>query len=100
VAHEIKGTLGCGIAPETEQEVGLLQLIPAFMLSELRMAFPIGFIIFLPFVVVDLVVSSVLASLGMMMVPPVLISLQLKILLFVLIDGWNLVTRALVGSFH
>lgn len=86
--------------PQTEQEVGLLQLIPAFMLSELRMAFQIGFIIFLPFVVVDLVVSSVLASLGMMMVPPVLISLPLKILLFVLIDGWNLVARALVGSFH
>jgi len=86
--------------PASVEEVSLLQLIPAFMLSELRTAFQIGFIIFLPFVVVDLVVSSVLASLGMMMVPPVLISLPLKILLFVLIDGWNLVTRALVGSFH
>jgi flagellar biosynthetic protein FliP len=86
--------------PQTEDDVGLLQLIPAFMLSELRMAFQIGFIIFLPFLVVDLVVSSVLAALGMMMVPPVMISLPLKILLFVLIDGWNLVARALVGSFH
>ena len=86
--------------PQTVDDVGLLQLVPAFMLSELRMAFQIGFVIFLPFVVVDLVVASVLSSLGMMMVPPVLISLPLKILLFVLIDGWNLVARALIGSFH
>lgn len=86
--------------PAKVDDVSLLQLIPAFILSELRTAFQIGFIIFLPFVVVDIVVSSLLASLGMMMVPPVLISLPLKILLFVLIDGWNLVMRALVGSFH
>jgi len=89
-----------GPRPATVDEVGLLQLVPAFMLSELRMAFQIGFVIFLPFLVVDLVVASVLGSLGMMMVPPVLISLPLKILLFVLIDGWKLFLRALIGSFH
>lgn len=86
--------------PETIDDIGLMQLIPAFMLSELRTAFQIGFMIFLPFLLVDILVASVLTSLGMMMVPPVMISLPLKILMFVLIDGWNLVTRALIGSFH
>jgi len=76
------------------------QLIPAFMLSELRAAFQIGFVIFLPFLLVDLVVSSILMSLGMMMVPPATIALPIKILMFILIDGWNLVIRSLVGSFH
>lgn len=87
-------------APKTIDDVKLVQLIPAFMLNELRTAFQIGFVIFLPFLLIDLVVSSVLMSLGMMMVPPVMISLPLKVLMFVLIDGWNLVVRSLVTSFH
>lgn len=87
-------------APKTVDDVGMLQLIPAFMLSELRSAFQIGFVIFLPFLIIDLIVSAVLMSLGMMMVPPVSIALPLKILMFVLIDGWNLVVRALLGTFQ
>jgi flagellar biosynthetic protein FliP len=86
--------------PKTEAEVQTLHLIPAFMLSELRSAFQIGFIVFLPFLLIDLIVSSVLMSMGMFMVPPVVISLPVKVLMFVLIDGWNLVVRSLVGSFH
>ena len=86
--------------PQTEEEVSTLQLIPAFMLSELKSAFQIGFIIFLPFLLIDLIVSSVLMSMGMFMVPPVVISLPVKVLMFVLIDGWNLVVRSLIGSFH
>lgn len=69
------------------------------MLSELRSAFQIGFVIFLPFLLIDLIVSSALMSLGMMMVPPASIALPIKILMFVLIDGWNLVVRALLGTF-
>jgi flagellar biosynthetic protein FliP len=69
------------------------------MLSELRTAFQIGFVIFLPFLLIDLVVASVLMSMGMLMVPPVVISLPIKILMFVLIDGWSLVVRSLVASF-
>ena len=86
--------------PETLEDIGSLQLIPAFMLSELRSALQIGFVVFLPFLLIDLVVSSVLMSMGMFMVPPVMISLPLKVLMFVLIDGWNLVVRSLIGSFH
>ena len=86
--------------PERIEDVSLVQLTPAFMLSELRSADPIGFMIFLPFIMIDLVVSSVLMSLGMLMVPPVMISLPLKLLMFILIDGWNLVARSLLGSFH
>jgi flagellar biosynthetic protein FliP len=86
--------------PGTIDDIGLTQLIPAFMLSELRAGFQIGFVIFLPFLLVDLVVSGALMSLGMMMVPPASISLPIKILLFVLIDGWNLVVRSLLGTFH
>ena len=85
--------------PASMDDIGMLQLIPAFMLSELRSAFQIGFVIFLPFLLVDLIVSSALMALGMMMVPPASISLPLKILLFVLMDGWNLVVRALLGTF-
>jgi flagellar biosynthetic protein FliP len=85
--------------PATMDDISLVQLIPAFMLSELRAAFQIGFVIFLPFLLVDLIVSSALMALGMMMVPPASISLPLKILLFVLMDGWNLVVRALLGTF-
>ena len=85
--------------PTTIDDISMVQLIPAFMLSELRAAFQIGFVIFLPFLLVDLIVSSALMALGMMMVPPASISLPLKILMFVLIDGWNLVVRALLGTF-
>lgn len=86
--------------PATMDDIKTLHLIPAFMLSELKTAFQIGFVIFLPFLLVDIVVSSILMSMGMMMVPPMMISMPLKILMFVLIDGWNLVVRALIGSFH
>ena len=86
--------------PDTVDDISMSQLIPAFMLSELRAAFQIGFVIFLPFLLVDLVVSGALMSLGMMMVPPASIALPIKVLLFVLIDGWNLVVRALLSTFH
>jgi flagellar biosynthesis protein FliP len=86
--------------PQSVEEVGNVQLIPAFMLSELRAAFQIGFVVFLPFLLIDLVVSSVLMALGMMMMPPTTIALPLKVLMFVLVDGWSLVLKALVGSFH
>ncbi|WP_434644488.1 flagellar type III secretion system pore protein FliP [Achromobacter piechaudii] len=86
--------------PKTLEEVSNVQLIPAFMLSELRVAFQIGFVVFLPFLLIDLIVSSVLMGLGMMMMPPVTVSLPIKILLFVLIDGWGLVLRSTIGSFH
>ncbi|PHV12865.1 flagellar type III secretion system pore protein FliP [Chitinimonas sp. BJB300] len=87
-------------APRTVDDIGNLQLIPAFMLSELRTAFQIGFVIFLPFLLVDLIVSAILMGLGMMMVPPVTISLPLKILMFVMIDGWGIVVRSLLSSFN
>jgi flagellar biosynthetic protein FliP len=87
-------------APASVADVSNVQLIPAFMLSELRAAFQIGFIVFLPFLLIDLVVSSVLMALGMMMMPPTTVALPLKILVFVLVDGWALVLKALVGSFH
>ncbi|MDQ6993374.1 MAG: flagellar type III secretion system pore protein FliP [Mariprofundus sp.] len=75
-------------------------LIPSFVISEIRTAFEIGFLIYIPFVVLDLVVASVLMSMGMMMLPPVMISLPLKIILFVLVDGWHLITANLLASFH
>jgi flagellar biosynthetic protein FliP len=86
--------------PKTRAEVPTYVLIPAFIISELKTSFQIGFLIFLPFLVIDLVVSSTLMSMGMMMLPPAFISLPFKILLFVLVDGWDLVTRSLVESFH
>jgi len=86
--------------PNSLEEVGMLQLVPAFMLSELRTAFQVGFIIFLPFLLIDLIVASVLMALGMMMVPPSTVSVPLKLLLFVLIDGWNIVTRSLLATIH
>ena len=86
--------------PKTRADIPTYTLIPAFIISELKTAFQIGFLIFLPFLVIDLVVSSTLMSMGMMMLPPVFISLPFKILLFVLVDGWNLVTQSLVQSFH
>ncbi|GAA4044798.1 flagellar type III secretion system pore protein FliP [Parerythrobacter jejuensis] len=85
--------------PATAQEVELLKLVPAFIMNELRVAFTIGFVILLPFLLIDLVVASILLSLGMMMVPPQTISLPIKVLMFILIDGWSLVLEGLLGSF-
>lgn len=86
--------------PSRIEDIGLTQLIPAFMLSELRSAFQIGFMIFLPFLLIDIIVASILTSLGMMMVPPITISLPLKVLMFILIDGWGLVVKSIMSSFH
>jgi flagellar biosynthetic protein FliP len=86
--------------PDSVADVRTIHVIPAFLLSELKTAFQIGFVIFLPFLLLDLVVASILMSMGMLMVPPTIISLPLKILMFVLIDGWALTVRALLGSFH
>jgi flagellar biosynthetic protein FliP len=85
--------------PKQWQDVDTMTLVPAFMLSELKTAFLIGFQVYLPFLVIDMVISIVLISMGMMMLPPVLISLPFKLLLFVLVDGWHLITRSLMGSF-
>jgi flagellar biosynthesis protein FliP len=86
--------------PDTPQTVPMLTLIPAFMISELRAAFIIGFVIFVPFLVIDIVVAAALMSMGMMMLPPVMISLPFKILLFVLVDGWGLIVTSLISSYH
>lgn len=86
--------------PETADEVGLAELTTAFMLHELATAFKIGFVILLPFLLIDLVVSGILLSLGMMMVPPTTISLPIKVLMFVLIDGWSLVLSGVIGGFR
>jgi len=85
--------------PKNADDIPTLTVIPAFMISELRTAFQIGFLVYIPFLVVDMVVASVLMSMGMMMLPPVMISLPFKILLFVLVDGWGLVIGSLVKSF-
>ena len=84
--------------PETIQDIPLTALVPAFAISEMKTAFQIGFMIFLPFLVIDMVVASILMSMGMMMLPPVMISLPFKILLFVLVDGWYLVVKSLLQS--
>lgn len=86
-------------APEKPSDVSMSTLVPAFILSELKEAFVIGFMIFIPFLVIDIVVSAGLMSLGMMMMPPVMVSLPFKILLFVLVDGWGLIIKALVQSY-
>jgi flagellar biosynthetic protein FliP len=85
--------------PQKWADVGTLTIIPAYMLSELKTAFLLGFKVYLPFLVIDMVISAVLISMGMMMLPPVLISLPFKILLFVLVGGWHLITGSLMGSF-
>ena len=85
--------------PDDRSEVGMTTLIPAFVLSELKQAFIIGFIIFIPFLVIDIVVSAALMALGMMMMPPVMVSLPFKLLLFVLVDGWALIIKSLVTSY-
>jgi flagellar biosynthesis protein FliP len=85
--------------PESVQDIPLTTLVPAFAISEIKTAFQIGFMIFIPFLVIDMVVASVLMSMGMMMLPPVMISLPFKILLFVMVDGWYLVVKSLLQSF-
>ena len=106
LAQTREGELGMFIAasgedaPETPDDVSLTSLIPAFILSELKTAFIIGFIVFVPFLVIDIVVASSLMSMGMMMLPPVLVSLPFKLLLFVMVDGWGLITKALLTSFN
>jgi flagellar biosynthesis protein FliP len=86
--------------PRTDGQVPTYVLVPAFIMSEMKTAFEIGFLVFLPFLIIDLIVSSTLMSMGMIMLPPTFISLPFKILLFVLVDGWDLIARALVASFH
>ena len=86
--------------PEKPEDVSLTTLIPAFAISELKTAFQIGFMIYLPFLVLDMVIASVLLSMGMMMLPPIMVSLPFKLLLFVLVDGWYLIVGSLVQSFH
>jgi flagellar biosynthetic protein FliP len=85
--------------PQNKEDVPTTVLIPAFMISELKTAFQIGFILYIPFLVIDMVVASVLLSMGMMMLPPVMVSLPFKLLLFVLVDGWYLIVGSLVKSF-
>lgn len=85
--------------PETIEEIPLTMLVPAFALSEIKTAFQMGFMIFIPFLVIDMIVASVLMSMGMMMLPPVMISLPFKILLFILVDGWYLIIKSLLQSF-
>lgn len=91
--------LGDEAQPATLEDIPTLTLFPAFVISELRTAFSMGFVIYLPFLVIDLVVSSILLSMGMMMLPPSLVSLPFKLLLFVMVDGWYLIVRSLVLSF-
>lgn len=86
--------------PETAADVSTMTLIPAFIISELRTAFQLGFILFIPFLVIDMIVASTLMSMGMLMLPPVMISLPFKVLLFVMVDGWHLITRSLLLSFQ
>jgi len=97
-----KGTAGAStnVAPQNVEELGLEIVLPAFVLSELKIAFQMGFLIFLPFLVIDLAVSAVLVSMGMFLMPPAMISLPLKVLVFVLADGWNLVVAQLVAGFQ
>ena len=86
--------------PNSQEDIPTSTLIPAFIISELKTAFQIGFLIYIPFIVIDMVVASTLMSMGMMMVPPVMISLPFKLLLFILVDGWHLIVRSLVISFN
>ena len=86
--------------PENYDSIPFNILVPAFIISELRIAFQIGFLIYIPFLLIDFIVASILMSMGMMMVPPVMISLPFKLLLFVMVDGWYLLTNSLVASFN
>ena len=86
--------------PPSASQVGITQLATAFILNELRVAFRIGFLILLPFLLIDVIVASILLSLGMLMVPPATLSLPIKVLMFVLIDGWSMILGGVVSSFH
>jgi len=86
--------------PENKEDISAVILIPAFIVSELKTAFQLGFVIFIPFLIIDMVVGSTLISMGMMLLPPVVISFPFKLLLFIMVDGWHLITRSLVYSFH
>lgn len=86
--------------PESPQELPLTVIVPGFMISEMRIAFQIGFLVYMPLLVIDMVVASVLMSMGMMMLPPIMISLPFKILMFVLVDGWYLIVESLVKGFN
>jgi flagellar biosynthetic protein FliP len=86
--------------PQTRNDLPTYILIPAFAISELRAGFQIGFLIFIPFLIIDVVIASILMSMGMMMLPPVMISLPFKILLFILVDGWHLVVGSIIASYH
>ena len=85
--------------PQTRDDVSLTVLIPAFVISELKTAFQMGFLLYIPFIIIDMVVASTLMSMGMFMLPPVMLSLPFKLLLFVMVDGWHLVVQSLVESF-
>ena len=87
-------------APATPSELPLLVVVPSFVIGELKTAFQMGFVLFIPFLVIDMVVASVLMSMGMMMLPPVMISLPFKVLLFVMVDGWHLIVKSLVAAFQ
>ena len=86
--------------PKTPDDVSIFTLIPAFMISELKTAFQIGFLLYIPFLIIDVIVSGVLISMGILMLPPMMISLPIKLLLFVLVDGWNLLVVSLIKSFY
>ncbi|MCM8773664.1 MAG: flagellar type III secretion system pore protein FliP [Candidatus Omnitrophica bacterium] len=86
--------------PNKREDVAISVLIPSFIISELKTAFQLGFVIFLPFLIIDLVVASILISMGMLLLPPIVISFPFKLLLFIMVDGWHLIARSLVYSFH
>jgi flagellar biosynthetic protein FliP len=86
--------------PATEKDIPFRVIVPAFAISELKRAFQIGFLLYIPFLVIDMVIASVLLSAGMMMLPPIFISLPFKIMLFVLVDGWNLLVGSLIRGFY
>jgi len=96
---QLFSSLSSEARPEKPEDLSLRILVPAFMISELRRAFEIGFLLFLPFLIIDLVIASVLMSMGMMMLPPVVVSLPFKLIFFVLVDGWSLVAGSLVQSY-
>jgi flagellar biosynthetic protein FliP len=89
-----------GEKPKTREDVSIVSLIPAFIISELKTAFIVGFYLFLPFLVIDLIVASVLMSLGMMMMPPVVVSLPAKLLIFILADGWSVIVQSILSGYR
>jgi flagellar biosynthetic protein FliP len=92
-------SLSKGPQPQKPQDIPMRVLIPSFVISELKSAFQIGFLVYLPFIIIDMIVSSVLMAMGMMMLPPTVVSLPLKVILFVVVDGWNLLAGSLIRSF-